>query len=48
MAFKSGEVPNDCRTAAIVLLLKGKGERIECKNYRSIGLLSVAGKIYAR
>ena len=27
-------------------LYKGKGERSECKNYRGINLLSVAGKIY--
>ena len=26
----------------------GKGERTECKNYRSIGLLSMVGKITAR
>ena len=31
----------------IVLLYKGKGERTECKNYRGISLLSVAGQIYA-
>ena len=30
-----------------VSLYKGKGERAEYKNYRSISLLSVAGKIYA-
>ena len=33
-------------SAVIVPLHKGKGERIECKNYRSITLLSVVGKIY--
>ena len=31
----------------IVPLYKGKGERIECKNYRGISLLNVFGKIYA-
>ena len=31
----------------IVLLYKGKLERTECMNYRSISLLSVAEKLYA-
>ena len=35
------------RSAVIVPLYKGKGERIECKNYRDISLLSMVGKIYA-
>ena len=30
----------------IVPLYKGKGEKTECKNYRSICLLSVVEKIY--
>ena len=37
----------DWRSAVIVPLYKGKGERSECKNYRGISLLSVVGKIYA-
>ena len=41
-------VPEDWRSAVIVPLYKGKGKRIECKNYRCISLLSVVGKIYAR
>ena len=45
MAFESGVVPEDWRSAVIVLLNKGKGERSECKNYRSISLLSVTLKI---
>ena len=40
-------VPEDWRSAVIVLLYKGKRERDECKNYRGISLLSVIGKIYA-
>ena len=47
MAFDSGAVPEDCRSAVIVLLYKAKRERTECKNYRGISLLSVIGKIYA-
>ena len=45
--FDSGPVPEDCRSAVIVPLYKGKGERTECKNYRGIILLNVIGKIYA-
>ena len=36
MAFESGVIPKDWRTAVTVLLYKGKGERNECKNYRGI------------
>ena len=46
MAFESGIVSEDWRFAVIVLLYKGKGERTECKNYRSISLLRVVGRIY--
>ena len=46
MAFESGFVPEDCRSAVIVPLYKGKVERIECKTYRGISFLSVVGKIY--
>ena len=40
-------MPEDWRSAVIVPLNKGKGERTKCKNYRSISLLSAVGKIYA-
>ena len=46
MAFESGVVPKDWRSAVIVPLYKGKGERTECKNYGGISL-SMVGKIYA-
>ena len=46
MAFERGVVPEGWRSAVIVLLYKGKEARTECKNYRGISLLSVAGKIY--
>ena len=36
-----------CLKIVIVPLYKGKGERTECKNYRSISLLSVIDKMYA-
>ena len=47
-AFENGVVPKLWRYSVIVPLYKGKGEISECKNYRDIGLLSVAGKIYKR
>ena len=40
-------MPEDWRSAVIVPLYKGKGERTECSNYRSISLLITVGKIYA-
>ena len=46
MAFESGVVSKDWRSALIVLLYKGKGVRTECKNYRGISLLTIVGKIY--
>ena len=47
MAFESAVVPEDRRSAEIVPLYKGKGERTEFENYRGISLLSVVRKIYA-
>ena len=47
MAFESGIMPENWRSAVIVRLYKGKGERTECKNYRGTNLLSVVGKICA-
>ena len=46
MAFESGDVSEDLRSAVIVPLYKGKGKMIKCENYRGISLLSVVGKIY--
>ena len=40
-------MPEDWRSAVIASLYKGKGEKTECKNYRSISLLNVVGKINA-
>ena len=44
MAFESGVVPEDWRSAVIFPLYKSKEERNECTNYRDISLLSVVGK----
>ena len=48
MAFEVGIVPEDYRSAVIISLYKGKGKRTECKNYSSISLLSVVGKVLFR
>ena len=48
MSFESGVVSEKWRSAVIAPLYKGKGERIECKNYRGISLLSMVVKIYLR
>ena len=45
MAFESGGVSKDWRSAVIVPMYKGKGERTKCKNYRGISLLSVVRKL---
>ena len=47
MVFERSVVPEDWRSAVIVPLYKGKGEKSEFKNYRGISLFSVVGKIYA-
>ena len=47
MAFESDVMPEDWRSAVIIPLYKGKGERTECKNCRGISLVSLVGKIYA-
>ena len=46
IAFES-DVPGDRRSAIIVPLYKGKGEKTEYNNYRGITFLNVVGKIYA-
>ena len=40
MSLKSSIVPGDWISDVIAPLYKGKGEKTECKNYRSINLLS--------
>ena len=46
MTFESGVVPEDWRYDVIVPLYKGKGEGIECNNYRATSLLTAVEKIY--
>ena len=47
MAFECDVMSESWRSAVIVTLYKGNGERTECSNYRAFGLLNVVGKIYA-
>ena len=37
-------VPEDWKSACIVPVYKGKGDRRECANYRGISILSIPGK----
>ena len=39
MAFESGVVPEDWRSAVIIPLYKDKGKKTELRNYRGIRLL---------
>ena len=48
MAFSSGDVPEDWRSAVIVPMYRYRGEKTECTNNRGISLLSMVGKIYTR
>src|SRR5678816_1578033 len=48
ICWRSGEVPQDWEDGCLVPLYKGKGDRMECGNYRGICLLSVVGKVYGR
>ena len=47
MVFENVVVSEDWKSAVIVSLYKGKGKKTEYKNYTSITLLSMVGKIYA-
>ena len=48
LCFVSGVVPIEWRSACIVPLYKGKGDKNECCNSRGISLLCVVGKLYGR
>ena len=43
--WEKGTLPQDLKDAAMVSLNKNKGEKSDRSNYRSITLLSIAGKI---
>ena len=48
LCWREGELPQDMRDAKIVTLIKNKGDRSDCNNYRGISLLSVVGKVFPR
>jgi hypothetical protein len=47
-AWRSGYVPKVWTQSIIKPIYKGKGMKMECKNYRGISLSSIAGKVFAR
>lgn len=46
-AWNAVSVPTDWTRGIILPFYKGKGSRLDCKNYRGITLLSVPGKVFA-
>ena len=48
LAFESGVMLEDWRSAVVVPQYKDKCERTECKNYRGISLVSLVGKTYTQ
>ena len=46
--FGEGSVPIDWRSACVVPLYKGKGDKFKCGSFRGISLLTVVGKVYGR
>jgi hypothetical protein len=48
VCMNMGNTPEDWRSAIIVPLFKGNGDKKECKNYRGISLLSTPGNLYGR
>ncbi|KAJ1118463.1 hypothetical protein NDU88_006654 [Pleurodeles waltl] len=47
-ACKEGCLPEDQRTAAILVINKGGKQSIDCGSYRSISLLNVGAKVLAK
>ncbi|KAG0724748.1 LINE-1 retrotransposable element ORF2 protein [Chionoecetes opilio] len=45
--WQSGTIPPDWKRGLVVPIWKGKGDRQDCNNYRSITLFSVPGKVLA-
>ena len=47
-AWDTGVIPSDWKRGLVVPLWKGKGDTLDCNNYRGVTLLSVPGKVFAR
>lgn len=43
--WEQGALPQDLHNSVILTLYKGKGDKMDCSNYRGITLLSISGKI---
>ncbi|CAK1580622.1 unnamed protein product, partial [Parnassius mnemosyne] len=48
LCWRTGDVPDDWRSAVIVPLYKGKGSHFDCGCYRAISLTSLASKVYSK
>ena len=48
VCLMEGRVLKDWQRGVIVPFCKGKGDKMECKNYRGISLLSIPGKVSGR
>ena len=48
VCFSEGSVPEDWRSACVVPIYKGKGDKWVCGNYRGISMLCATGKLYGR
>ncbi len=48
VCFREGTVLLEWRSACVVLLCKGKGDKFECSSFRGNSYLSVVGKVYGR
>ena len=48
LCWHSHCLPQDLKDANIITIYKNKGNRQDCKNYRGISLLCIAGKVFAR
>ena len=48
VCFMEVRVLKDWQRPVTVPFNKGKGDKMECKNYRGISLLSIPGNVYGR
>ena len=46
--MEPGEVSENWKAMCIVPIYEGKGDKMECANYREISILSISGKIFRR
>ena len=46
VCFMEGRDPKDCQRAVTFPFYKGKGDKMECKNFRGVSLLSIPSKVF--